>query len=80
MGSAAMTVLLDTSTLPARDRADAFVTRLQRPSSCGDQLRQRQGPAAAVGTGQRISGSLTIFSVRSNHFSAERTRDWRVTI
>jgi AraC-like DNA-binding protein len=73
MGGAAMTVLLDTSTLPARDRADAIRdTVAQTFVHVEINFASDSGPAAAVGTVTDF-GQLTIFSVRSNHFSAERT-------
>ena len=73
MGGAAMTVLLDTSTLPARDRADAIRdTVAQTFVHVELNFATDGGPAAAVGAVTDF-GQLTIFSVRSNHFSAERT-------
>src|SRR5271156_6568556 len=73
MGGAAMTVLLDTSTLPARDRADAIRdTVAQTFVHVEINFATDGGPAAAVGAVTDF-GQLTIFSVRSNHFSAERT-------
>ena len=68
-----MTVLLDTSTLPARDRADAIrdaVAQTFVPVEIA--FVTDSGPAAAVGAITDF-GQLTIFSVRSNHASAERT-------
>jgi AraC-like DNA-binding protein len=73
MGGAAMTVLLDTSTLPARDRADAIRdTVAQTFVHVEINFATDSGSAAAVGAITDF-GQLTIFSVRSNHFSAERT-------
>jgi AraC-like DNA-binding protein len=73
MGGAAMTVLLDTSILPARDRADAIRdTVAQTFVQVEINFTTDSGPAAAVGAITDF-GQLTIFSVRSNHFSAERT-------
>ena len=72
-GGAATTVLLDTSTLPARDRADAIRdTVAQTFVNVELTFATDSGPAAAVGAITDF-GQLTIFSVRSNHFSAERT-------
>jgi AraC-like DNA-binding protein len=68
-----MTVLLDTSTLPARDRADAIrdaVAQTFVPVEI--TFVADGGPASAVGAVTDF-GQLTIFSVRSNHVSAERT-------
>src|ERR1700744_3262260 len=72
-GGAAMTVLLDTSTLPARDRADAIRDTVARTFVNVElTFATDSGPAAAVGAITDF-GQLTIFSVRSNHSSAERT-------
>src|SRR6201995_1457847 len=72
-GGAAMTVLLDTSTLPARDRADAIRdTVAQTFVNVELTFATDSGPAAAVGAITDF-GQLTIFSVRTNHSSAERT-------
>jgi len=73
MGGAAMTVLFDTRTLPARDRADAIRdTVAQTFVHVEINFATDSGPAAAVGAITDF-GQLTVFSVRSNHFSAERT-------
>src|SRR5260370_13980271 len=73
MGGAAMTVLLDTGILPARDRADAIRdTVAQTFVQVEINFTTDSGPAAAVGAITDF-GQLTIFSVRSNHSSAERT-------
>jgi AraC-like DNA-binding protein len=72
-GGAAMTVLLDTSSLPARDRADAIRdTVAQTFVHVELTFATDSGPAAAVGAITDF-GQLTIFSVRTNHSSAERT-------
>ncbi|MFI5780838.1 helix-turn-helix domain-containing protein [Nocardia sp. NPDC051570] len=68
-----MTVLLDTSTLPAPDRADAVrETVAQNFVPVEINFASEKGPAAAVGAITDF-GQLTIFSVRSNKVSAERT-------
>jgi hypothetical protein len=72
MGAAAMTVFFDTSTLPARDRADAIRDVAQTFVHVELTFATDSGPAAAVGAITDF-GQLTIFSVRSNHSSAERT-------
>src|SRR5271154_6263700 len=65
-GGAAMTVLLDTSTIPARDRADAIRdTVAQTFVRVELTFATDSGPAAAVG-GITDFGQLTIFSVRSD--------------
>jgi AraC-like DNA-binding protein len=73
VGGAAVTVLLDTSTLPARDRADAIRDAVAQTFVHVElTFATDSGPAAAVGAITDF-GQLTIFSVRSNHSSAERT-------
>src|SRR5271168_1637120 len=73
MGGAAVTVLLDSSTLPARDRADAIRDAVAQTFVHVElTFATDSGPAAAVGAITDF-GQLTIFSVRSNHSSAERT-------
>ena len=73
MSGAAVTVLLDTSTLPARDRADAIRDAVAQTFVHVEiNFPTDRGSAAAVGAITDF-GQLTIFSVRSNHFSAERT-------
>jgi hypothetical protein len=68
-----MTVLLNTSTLPAADRADAVRdTIAQTFVHVEITFATESGPAAAAGAITDF-GQLTIFSVRSNHVSAERT-------
>jgi len=68
-----VTVLLDTSSLPSRDRADAIrETVAETFIHVEINFGADSGPAAAVGAITDL-GQLTIFSVRSNHSSAERT-------
>ena len=68
-----MTVFLDTSTLPARDRADAVRDMIaQTFVHVAINFATDGGPVAAVGAITDF-GQLTIFSGRSNYFSAERT-------
>src|ERR1700757_2263846 len=72
-GGAAVTVLLDTNILPARDRADAIRDVVAKTFVHVElTFATDSGPAAAVGAITDF-GQLTIFSVRTNHSSAERT-------
>src|ERR1700755_2768578 len=73
MGGAAVTVLLNTNILPARDRADAIRDVVAKTFVNVElTFATDSGPAAAVGAITDF-GQLTIFSVRTNHSSAERT-------
>jgi AraC-like DNA-binding protein len=72
-GGAAVTVHLDTSTIPVRDRAEAIRDTLAQTFVRVElTFATDSGPAAAVGAITDF-GQLTIFSVRTNHASAERT-------
>jgi hypothetical protein len=72
MGGAAMTVLLDTSTLPARDRADAIRDTVAQTFVHVEINFAIESAAAAVDAVTDF-GQLTVLSMRSNHVSAERT-------
>jgi AraC-like DNA-binding protein len=72
MGGAAMTVLFDTSTLPARDRADAIRDTVAQTFVHAEINFAIESAAAAVGVITDF-GQLTVLSMRSNHVSAERT-------
>src|ERR1700741_4697236 len=72
MGGAAVTVLFDTSTLPARDRADAIRDTVAQTFVHAEINFVIESAAAAVGAITDF-GQLTVLSMRSNHVSAERT-------
>src|SRR6476659_1836614 len=72
MGGAAVTVLFDTSTLPARDRADAIRDTVAQTFVHAEINFAIESAAAAVGAITDL-GQLTVLSMRSNHVSAERT-------
>ena len=68
-----MTVLFDTRTLPAHDRADAIRDTIAQTFVHAElNFATDSGPAAAVGAITDF-GQLTVLSMRSNHVSAERT-------
>src|SRR5260370_23440671 len=72
MGGAAMTVLFDSRTLPARDRADAIRDTVAQTFVHAEITFAIESAAAAVGVITDF-GQLTVLSMRSNHVSAERT-------
>jgi len=67
-----VTVLFDTSTLPARDRADAIRDTVAQTFVHAEINFAIESAAAAVGAITDL-GQLTVLSMRSNHVSAERT-------
>ena len=67
-----MTVLFDTRTLPARDRADAIRDTVAQTFVHAEINFAIESAAAAVGAITDL-GQLTVLSMRSNHVSAERT-------